>query len=243
MIQVRFAGCTDRGQVRERNEDSYLAQPPVFIVADGMGGHSGGDQASQAAVAAFSKLTGREFVEAEEVLAAVSQAGVAVAGLYGGTRPPGSTLAGVAMTRAAGRPCWLVFNVGDSRVYLLRDGTLSQISEDHSGVGGVITRALGGGIARPAVADQWLLPVQAGDQMLVCSDGLYNEVTDLLMTATLLRSLEPERKAAELVAAATRAGGRDNVTAVVVVVDGVDAPPLRETTVPDDETQPEEETW
>lgn len=252
MIQVRFAGCTDRGQVRERNEDSYLAQPPVFIVADGMGGHSGGDQASQAAVAAFSKLTGREFVEAEEVLAAVAQAGVAVAGLYGGTRPPGSTLAGVAMTRAAGRPCWLVFNVGDSRTHLLRDRVFTQISVDHSAAAhwaeapkNIITRALGAGIDQPE-ADQWLIPARPGDLIVVCSDGLSNEVSAQVIAETVVDAEDLQDAANQLIELALQSGGRDNVTAVLVRCDSVEAgkpatmdegrlPPRRDHTIRDRE--------
>lgn len=100
----------------------------------------------------------------------------------------------------------------------------------------VITRALGAGMVKPLVADQWLLSIHKGDQILICSDGLYSEVTEFLMTALLLGDADPRDKAAALVDAAKRAGGRDNVTAVVVVVDTVDADGVDSD--PDEETIP-----
>jgi len=165
-------------------------------------------------------------------------------GGQGGGGRRGSTLAGVVLTLQANQPRWLVFNIGDSRVYLLRKGELTQISEDHSvlwerpgeGSRNVITRALGAGMVKPLVADQWLLSIHKGDQILICSDGLYSEVTEFLMTALLLGDADPRDKAAALVEAAKRAGGRDNVTAVVIVVDTVDADGVDSD--PDEETIP-----
>ena len=243
-VELRFGARSDRGMVRPNNEDSYITAPPCFVVADGMGGHARGQAASQAAVENFLSLTGHKWATGEEVLAAIDSASAAVSRLSGEGRPPGSTLAGVVLTLQANQPRWLVFNIGDSRVYLLRKGELTQISEDHSvlwerpgeGSRNVITRALGAGMVKPLVADQWLLSIHKGDQILICSDGLYSEVTEFLMTALLLGDADPRDKAAALVEAAKRAGGRDNVTAVVVVVDTVDADGVDSD--PDEETIP-----
>ena len=243
-VELRFGARSDRGMVRLHNEDSYITAPPCFVVADGMGGHARGQAASQAAVENFLSLTGHKWATGEEVLAAIDGASAAVSRLSGEGRPTGSTLAGVVLTLQANQPRWLVFNIGDSRVYLLRKGELTQISEDHSvlwerpgeGSRNFITRALGAGMVKPLVADQWLLSIHKGDQILICSDGLYSEVTEFLMTALLLGDADPRDKAAALVEAAKRAGGRDNVTAVVIVVDTVDADGVDSD--PDEETIP-----
>lgn len=103
-------------------------------------------------------------------------------------------------------------------------GTLTQVSEDHSiyavtrvstAPRNVITRALGGGVASSALADQWLIPATEGDRLLLCSDGLTNEVSEQLVTAVMLSEADPQR-VADTVRAAVDAGGHDNVTAVVV---------------------------
>ena len=181
----------------------------------------------------FEALAGRTWVSPEELHATVGAAASGVATLSSaGGPPPGTTLSGVALTELSGRAYWLAFNVGDSRVYLLRDGSLEQISVDHSrrqelleagadpdalGVGrNVITRALGAGRDGVPQLDQWLLPALTGDRVLVCSDGLSSEVTDLLIGAILASSADPQDAARALVGAALEAAGRDNVTAVVV---------------------------
>ncbi len=229
VFKVRAGACSDKGMVRMHNEDSFLVASPYFVVADGMGGHARGEAASRAAVDAFLPAPELRWATSDGVVEAVAAAGMAIGELGGVGRPPGSTLAGVGLSLQSGRPCWLVFNIGDSRTYLLRDGYLTQISVDHVArhdrPGGwsrnVITRALGAGLAKPSVADQWLLPARPGDQILVCSDGLHTEVTDLLVAAILLGDGDPHDKAVALVNAAKSAGGRDNVTAVVLVADEV----------------------
>lgn len=218
--------------MRPHNEDSFLAAAPVFLVADGMGGHSRGAAASTAVVQAFEPLAGRPWVSAADLQAAVARAAAGVAALGGDGSPPGSTLSGAALTEQDGHPCWLVFNVGDSRVYLLRDGRLEQITVDHSRrqelleagaspesiqVGrNVITRALGAGQAGVPAVDQWLVPAAQGDRVLVCSDGLSAEVTAVFLLATLQSVTDAQDAARALVAAALAAGGSDNVTALVV---------------------------
>ncbi len=235
-LELRAGAATDPGRFRDHNEDSYWAHRPVFLVADGMGGHARGDVASAEAVRQFSQVHG-EWTDASAIHTAMATAATNIAALAGSGRAPGTTLAGVAVTEQAGRPYWLVFNVGDSRVYLARDGHLEQVSVDHSrrqelvdlglveqskAIGGnIITRALGGGLLGVPVLDQWLLPLLPHDRILVCSDGLSSELTPMLMLA-MLRSIEdPEEAAAHLVRAAVTASGRDNVTAVVVDAVGV----------------------
>ncbi|MEI2778239.1 MAG: protein phosphatase 2C domain-containing protein [Tetrasphaera sp.] len=237
--------CTDRG-TRPQNEDAYLAEAPLFLVADGMGGHEDGRTASACVVEAFRHLVGRPWISVDDVRAAIDAADDAVHGLAGDGRAPGSTLAGVGVTEQDGFACWLVFNIGDSRVYRLgQDGDFEQLSIDHSHVQelveagelsprsakeherrNVITRALGGGMPSRPDPDQWLLRIEEGDRMLVCSDGLTGEVTDQLIAATLLSVSNAQQATADLVAAAISAGGRDNVTVVVVDAVAVAGAPL-----------------
>lgn len=222
-LEVRFGAASHQGLVRSSNEDSYLTAPPVFLVADGMGGHSAGELASRAVVEVFAGLASAQWLTAEMLAQAVERATSKVAALPGEGKAPGSTLTGVGLAEQAGMPCWLVFNVGDSRTHLLRGGELNQISVDHSATRRgearperhVITRALGAGLRRP-VADQWLIPAAAGDRIVLCSDGLSNEVTPELITAILLTTQDVQEASRALVRAALQAGGRDNVTVVVV---------------------------
>ena len=253
-FRVRAGGATDAGQLRDHNEDSYLVAQPVFLVADGMGGHARGAAASSAVVTAFEPLAGQAWLTAEGLSAGVARAAQAVAGLAEAGGSPGSTLAGVGLAEQGGRPYWFVFNIGDSRVYLLRQGTLEQASADHSRVQelleagvaaeeihvgrNVITRALGGGSGSHPTVDRWLVPAALGDRVVVCSDGLTGEVTEVLMLAALASEQHPEWAARQLVRAAVDAGGRDNVTAVVV--DAVEVAATGTHSVDDDTTTAED---
>lgn len=228
-LEVAFGAASHQGLVRGANEDSYLTAPPVFLVADGMGGHSDGELASRAVVDAFSGLSSRRWLTPDLLVDAVARAASTVSGLHADWRRPGSTLTGVGLTQQGGLPCWLVFNIGDSRTHLLRDGELTQISVDHSAAArrgdpavarNVITRALGAGLSRP-VADQWLIPALVGDRIVLSSDGLGNEVTPELITAILLSTADARESSRALVQAALQAGGRDNVTVVVVECTGL----------------------
>ncbi|MBK8464031.1 MAG: serine/threonine-protein phosphatase [Nigerium sp.] len=249
-FEVRFGAATHQGLVRPSNEDSYLTVPPVFLVADGMGGHSRGEVASRAVADAFLELGATTWLTSDRMVDAVDRASASVTALAGEGRAPGATLAGVGLSEQGGLPCWLVFNIGDSRVHLLRGGELVQISVDHSAVQQassddgqpvtrtVVTRALGAGLAGP-VADQWLIPAQAADRVLICSDGLSNEVTGELIAATLLTVADPQEAAQALIQAALSAGGHDNVTVVVVdcadvVSTALDRGMLTDETVSDD---------
>lgn len=225
--------ATDAGRVRRLNEDSHVIGAPVYLVADGMGGHAAGERASAAAIAAMSTLVGHE-VSPDDVYQRVEAARALVEQIeVGPGREAGTTLSGVVVTQQGGEPYWLVVNVGDSRTYRLADGALEQISVDHSEVQelldagditlaeapghplrNVVTKALGaGGWSDP---DYWLLPIGSHDRVLVCSDGLTTELDDLAIAEVLRSEREPQAAAELLVRRAVEAGGRDNVTAVVV---------------------------
>lgn len=234
-LSLSVGAHTDIGRRRTVNEDAFLAQFPVFVVADGMGGHEAGDRASAAVVDAFRPLVGRDDLAPEEVVDAVAAAHRAVARIADGTtRGAGSTLSGIVAVRRHGDRRWLAVNIGDSRVYRLRANALQQVTLDHSiaqelvdagelrredmsGYRGrnVITRAVGD---PGSEADYWLLPVVTGERLLICSDGLTGELADEALRAGLALGGGTAQTATTLVAQAVARGGRDNVTAVVVDV-------------------------
>jgi protein phosphatase len=221
--------------VRQLNEDSLLAYPPVFLVADGMGGHAAGDVASRLAVEEFSQLAGRSSASADEVHDCFQRTADRLRETVDAGRTAGTTVAGVAITTHDGASYWLVFNIGDSRVYRLAGGELEQISVDHSVVQElvdrgeisvesardhperhVITRAVGTG-ADPE-PDYWLIPAGTADRLLICSDGLTSELDDPALQRILNSVADPQETAQQLVAGALAHGGKDNVSAVVVDV-------------------------
>jgi len=219
-VRTSWGSATDRGLVREVNEDALLAYPPVFLVADGMGGHDAGDLASRIAVEEFAQLAGQAAATADDVHACFTRTAGRIRGEFTGGRQGGTTVAGVAVTEHDGGSYWLVFNVGDSRVYRFVGGVLTQITVDHTAPEsvtrrrGVITRALG---TRPAPdADLWVLPPVPGERFVVCSDGLSLELTDDEIAAVLHTEPSAQDAADLLVRRAVLAGGRDNVTVVVV---------------------------
>ncbi|TFD55287.1 serine/threonine-protein phosphatase [Cryobacterium frigoriphilum] len=204
-----FSARTDVGKVRKVNEDSLMAQSPVFLVADGMGGHAQGDVASQTVVRVFDEHIEQNTPSTpERILDAIHSSNDAVRDLSAvddyGTAVSGTTLAGVAFVDAGDDVGfhWMAFNIGDSRVYTWDGRTLTQLSVDHSAVQemvdaglitaadaekhperNVITRAIG---ADEFVdADVWLLPAAGRHSFLICSDGLTKE----LDTADIARVL------------------------------------------------------
>lgn len=235
-LTLSVAGVTDAGLKRPVNEDSMLAAGPAFVVADGMGGYECGDLASAAVVQAFGdRLTGERYGSFEEVHAALLDADDRVDVVAQSTsRGAGSTASGVVLVEHQGRPYWLVFNVGDSRVYRHLGSDLEQLTQDHS-LGreliesgelraedlatfpdrNVITRAIG---AADSLADSWLVPVVTGERLLVCSDGLHGEVDDEGIRAVLTMNGKPESAAQVLIDRAKANGGRDNITAIVIDV-------------------------
>lgn len=233
-VVLNVASLTDTGLKRTANEDSVLNATPVFLVADGMGGHEAGDRASAAVVAAFEPLRGRA-VEIDDVREALSRAAAVVEDIAAEhKRGAGSTVTGVALLEHEGTPHWLVFNVGDSRVYRHHGNELTQLTIDHSlgqelvdagelraedlasfSQRNVITRAIG---APDSTADSWLLSVVDGERLLLCSDGLSGEISDEAIRATLTMNGRPETAATALVRRALQAGGRDNVSVIVIDV-------------------------
>lgn len=235
-MTVAYGSATDAGLRRRINEDSFIAAPPVFLVADGMGGHQAGEVASATVIDEFAGFAGRESLGIDEVRAALSRARRRVEALPSGAKPgavAGTTLTGVVIADVEGEGYWLAINLGDSRTYRLSEGDLEQVSVDHSVVQelidagqldpasassdtrrNVITRAIGAG--SDADADYWLLPAERGDRILVCSDGLSSELDAEAIHAVLTAETDPQAAATRLVHEAMLRGGRDNITALVV---------------------------
>jgi serine/threonine protein phosphatase PrpC len=248
-IDVSWSARTDVGSVRAVNEDGLLADPPVWLVADGMGGHAFGDRASATLVETFGSLSGDAPVTRDLIVEAVDASNDAIGDLITGDDPPGTvagtTLAGIALVRSdEGEPLWMVFNVGDSRVYAWTDGRLQQVTVDHSAVQelvdqgrmtraeaerspvrNLITRAVGS--HDEVAADEWLLRVAEHQVFLICSDGLTKELDDEAIAAVLHLAHADgggvDRAADALVAQALASGGRDNVTVVVIEAHARDA--------------------
>jgi protein phosphatase len=241
-VELRWGAATDVGQVRQVNEDSFVARPPVFVVADGMGGHSGGDVASGIVAEELSRLADRWLGPQEgagaiiDALAACQQRVLAYAEEMrqaGATNWYAGTTAVVALlVQDDTGPGWLVANLGDSRAYRLADGGLHQVTVDHSIVqqlidAGVITpadaahhperhvvtRALGG--PDEADPDFFLVPVAVAPRLLLCSDGVTGMLSDDQVAELLAATDDPQEAAEQVVAAAVAAGGHDNATAVV----------------------------
>ncbi|WP_432976457.1 PP2C family protein-serine/threonine phosphatase [Dactylosporangium sp. CA-233914] len=223
MANIRAGVASDVGKIRRRNEDSAVVGTCIFAVADGMGGHAAGDVASRLAVAALKRLDDvagpgpldirDEIVQANADILSAAAADPAQGGM-------GTTAAGLCLGRVDGDECWIIFNVGDSRVYRFAASALDQLTVDHVAPEsvtmrrGVITRALGTDPGpRP---DLWVRTAEPGERYLVCSDGLPLELTDAEITDVLAAGQEPQAAAEELVRRAVLAGGRDNVTVVVV---------------------------
>ncbi|HUN36035.1 MAG TPA: PP2C family serine/threonine-protein phosphatase [Trebonia sp.] len=236
MTRFWHAASTSPGQVRRVNEDSYIAQSPLFAVADGMGGHGSGDLASRLAIDTLTVAGRLRPLSVEGMLGALDGANRAIV-TYEGNRGMGTTVTGLALVETTDGDRLMVFNVGDSRVYRLAGGQLQQVTVDHSEVQelveagvitrdqarihprrNIVTRALG--TSPPSRPDYWLLAVAPGDRYLICSDGLYSEVPDEHIASLLTNGGSPQATADGLVAAAEVAGGHDNITVIIVDVVG-----------------------
>ena len=239
-MKLAAASATDQGRVRSNNEDAFLIddQRALFAVADGMGGHRGGEVASHTAIEALRAA----IANGTPLHDAITRANTAVL-----TRAAGDdelTGMGTTMTAvvAIGGRQLLIGHVGDSRAYMLHEGTLRRATDDHSLVEelvregrltpeqaeahpqrAIVTRALG--VDDPVDVDLYTLDVEAGDRVLLCSDGLTTMVRERDIERLARAEPDPQRLAEALVAAANAAGGEDNIT--VVVVDVLEAdPPL-----------------
>ena len=235
---ISWGARSDVGLVRGHNEDSFLLRTPLFVVSDGMGGHAAGEVASSIAVETVGE---RAPGTADDVLlgAAVEAANMAVIeASEQGIGKPGMGCTATAVLIEKNKMA--VAHVGDSRAYVLRQGTLVRVTHDHSYVEelvdsgqitadearthpsrSIITRALG---SDPDMyADHFSLEVNDGDRVILCSDGLSSMISDAEIEALAVSSATPQQAADNLVAAALTAGGADNVTVVVVDVlnDGI----------------------
>lgn len=260
-LELRGSAASDVGAVRAVNEDAFVAQPPVFVVADGMGGHAYGDRASGIVAEVFAERFPEPVpTDPVAVVGAIDEANARVQALITDEDGPGvvagTTVTGLALVEVdpngdgAAAPHWMIFNVGDSRVYGWNGRDVVQITVDHSAVQelvhlgiltpeealihpdrNVITRAVG---SEPQVqTDLWLMPVQGHQVFVVCSDGLTKELDDHeiaeIIGAYVDTDLAADSLAATLVQRALDAGGRDNISVVVVEsiaagLDGVEAP-------------------
>jgi serine/threonine protein phosphatase PrpC len=235
-VTLAWASMSDTGHRRAINEDSALAAPAIFAVTDGMGGHSAGDFASTAVVTRLAEYADNNFIRPDVIDQALNNAvGDISSGAGDSELGTGTTATGAALTLIEGQPHWIVFNIGDSRVYQLLNGALEQVTVDHSVVqelvdaglitrdeadvhpqSNVITRAVG--FNDPPVPDYRVIPVTAGMRLLICSDGLTKELTDQGIHHFLISHASPSEAATELLNMALENGGRDNVTVVVVDV-------------------------
>ncbi|MEA2434113.1 MAG: family protein phosphatase [Actinomycetota bacterium] len=232
-MNVRVGARSDVGRVREANEDSYLIDEPLYVVADGMGGHLAGDVASDTAVKTIKSGADASAPDGPDALIQLvrdankkiwerSQSDASLRGM-------GTT---TTLVLVEGEEAHLA-HVGDSRAYLFRDGDLSQITEDHTLVGrmvregrlrpeeaerhpqrSIITRALG--VDSDVDVDTITLRLQEGDRILINSDGLTSMLSEPQIRDVLASEPDPQRAADRLVELANEAGGEDNITVLIL---------------------------
>jgi protein phosphatase len=238
MIRATSGVTTHVGQVRDGNEDNYVSIDGLYFVADGMGGHSAGEVASEIAVRILQEVytDPKVRVSSPGLLAdAISTANTAIfmEAMHDSSKTGmGTTLTGLAVTNGPDNQI-VVANVGDSRTYLWRHGELRQITKDHSHVQtlvdrGAISRAEARvhfqrnivlramGIESWVDIDTFPMTVEDGDRYIMCSDGLVDEADDDEIEAEIRLSVSVQDLADRLVDLANRNGGRDNITVVVV---------------------------
>lgn len=256
MLELRWGAATHEGLVRDMNEDAFLAEPGMYVVADGMGGHSAGEVASAIAVDSLRRGMEHGYRRMDDVTVAIRIANATIraeAGASADRAGMGTTLTALVVLDEEEHVLALA-NVGDSRTYRRRAGRLSRLTIDHSYVQelvqegqitleearlhprrNIVTRALG--IDPRVKVDTWTITAATGDRYVLCSDGLVDEVPDHEIAELLAGVSDPQAAADQLVAMANRHGGRDNVTVVVVdVAAGADP-----ATLPDD--GPGEPRW
>jgi serine/threonine protein phosphatase PrpC len=248
VAELRWGTATDPGRIRPDNEDNLLAEPNVFVVADGMGGHRAGEVASALAVDLLRTRLSARGEDLEQVVAAIADVNSDIYRAAIGNpdqQGMGTTVTALAVIAgdaehapdadASTAEQLALVNVGDSRTYLVRHGRLRRVTIDHSYVQELVaTGHITDDEARthprrnivtralgidPSVrVDAWTLPLVQGDRFLLCSDGLVDEVRDTEIVAILTTVTDPQAAADELVALANRQGGRDNITVIVVDV-------------------------
>lgn len=235
---IRAAGATHVGLVRQSNQDNFALREGTFVLADGMGGHQGGEVASFEATSTI--LESGKINSVADMVKSVSKANQAIlkrAKKEDNLSGMGTTVCVLSeIVGTTGKKRIGIANVGDSRIYRLGKSELTQITQDHSLVGdlvrtgeltqeeaarhpqrNILTRALG--IEQDLVIDTWELNPVAGDKYLLCSDGLFNEVDDEKIAQILMEDAELEKIAQNLIDHALEAGGHDNITALVLCVE------------------------
>ena len=238
VVSSYYGSRTEIGNVREHNEDSLTVLPPLFAVADGMGGHEAGEVASEITINTLNDLASQS-ADAEALARAVVAANLNV--IKAPSQGVGREGMGTTLTAAILEKERLVIaQVGDSRAYLLHNGSLQQLTRDHSLMAdmieagqlteaearvhpnrSVITRAIG---SDPHMQpDLYELNVETGDRLLLCSDGICGMIEDHEIASIMRQAPSAQSCADQLVEAALAAGGFDNATAVVVDVEGFKA--------------------
>ncbi|MFG6443762.1 PP2C family protein-serine/threonine phosphatase [Microbacterium sp. P06] len=235
-IELSWAEVTDTGRRREANQDAVLASFPLYVVADGMGGHIGGEIASASTVDRLRGMVESGGVSPKAIEKALGRAVKDIISHPETTDDgTGTTLTGVFLDATEEPPHWVTLNIGDSRVYLLRDDEITQVTTDHSVVqelmasgrlspeeaenhpyGNVITRAVGP--SETVKPDYVRLDVVDGDRFVICSDGLTKELTDYGIRHFLVENPDPADAVQAMLDAALENGGRDNVTIIVLDV-------------------------
>lgn len=253
------SACTDVGAVRELNEDAYLERPDLglWLVADGMGGHLGGDVASHMVVSAMDSLEPprslSKFVAAVERRLVETNTRLRDYAERQETHTIGSTVVALLVHGEHAVCLW----AGDSRMYRHRDGRLEQISQDHALVeelvergvltpeqaidhphGNLVTRAVGA--ADRLFLDVEIVAIQAGDLFILCSDGLEKEVAEEQMSI-VARAGDPSQLSHTLLARALAIGARDNVTVMTVAIHGPPGSPKRDHEAGGEQTDVEED--
>lgn len=236
MFGLRMAAGTHVGVTRQVNQDSYATAPGVAVVADGMGGHRGGEVAS--AIAAKEMISRFDAPELDALVTGVGHANRRI--LDEAAADPklhgmGTTVVALGLIDVADGVALGAINVGDSRMYRLTGNVLEQLTEDHSLVEAlvregritaaeakvhpqrnIVTRALG--VIEHVEVDSFHFVPKIGDRYLLCSDGLFNEVDANTIAAILATEADPEVATQKLIAAANEGGGRDNITTVIADV-------------------------
>ena len=243
-MKLKWGATTDVGMVRQQNEDAFHAEENLYIVADGMGGHNAGEVASALAVSTVRSGARMGIRTTDQFRELVQQANTAIytASLDDSTQSGmGTTLTAAAVVPGE-EPRILVANVGDSRTYLFRSGALTRLSIDHSYVQelvnegiitpeearvhprrNIVTRAMG--IDRSVQVDVFSHLVRTGDRLVLCSDGLVDEVPDTDIARVLTEHTDPQETAEVLVMVANANGGRDNTTVIVLdILDDISEP-------------------
>jgi serine/threonine protein phosphatase PrpC len=236
VLELSWAAVTDTGRRREVNQDAMFASYPLFVVADGMGGHVGGEIASASTIDRLRAVADGGQVSPKTIEKALARAVKDIASHPEATDDgTGTTVTGVFLDTTGEAAHWVTLNIGDSRVYLLRDGAIVQITTDHSVVqelvaagrlspeeaenhpyGNVITRAVGP--SEGVTPDYVRLDVTEGDRFVICSDGLTKELTDYGIRHFLDENPDPADAASAMLEAALENGGRDNITIIVLDV-------------------------